>query len=135
MIFTGEAYENIILDNNELYTFINTKSDISFRKYIIQLLNYIYYKCQKTYEEINKQFYVDYYLKHLEEIITNTNNNLDYKANDPWPENLNIAFTKFTNEQLIIIYQYVLLEDIKNLGITPTPITPINKAVKKTKQN
>jgi len=41
-IFTGEAYENRILNDNELYTFIKTKSKMSFRKYIISLLTNTY---------------------------------------------------------------------------------------------
>ena len=127
-IFTGEAYENRILDNNELYTFIKTKSNTSFRKYIIQLITNIYFKCQKNYEEKNRGFYyVNEYLKNLAEIITNSNDIPKHKVNDPWPTNLNVGYTVFTNEQLIIIYQYVVLEDFENLGIKPKPksITPI----------
>jgi hypothetical protein len=101
---------------------------MSFRKYIIQLIKNTYSKCQQTYQKLNQGYlYNDEYLKNLEEIITNTNNNLKYKVNDPWPEDLNVDYILFTNEQLIIIYQYVVLEDFKNLGITPKPkpITPI----------
>jgi hypothetical protein len=44
-IFTGEAYENRILKDNELYTFIKTKSNMSFRQYMISFIS------KKTYEK------------------------------------------------------------------------------------
>ena len=125
-IFTGEAYKNIILDNNELHTFIKTKSNTSFRKYIIQLITNIYFKNQQTYEKTNQGFYyLNYYVNHLKEIINDTKDKPEYKVNDPWPTYLGVDYKLFTNEQLIIIYQYVVLEDSKNLGITPKPISPI----------
>ena len=95
-------------------------------QYIIQLITNIYLKNQQTYEKTNQGFYyLDYYVNHLGEIITNTKDNPKYKVNDPWPTNLGVDYKLFTNEQLIIIYQYVVLEDSKNLGMSPKPISPI----------
>ena len=59
------------------------------------------------------------------ETITNTKDKPEYKVNDTWPTNLDVDYKLFTNEQLIIIYQYVVLEDSKNLGMPPKPISPI----------
>ena len=85
----------------------------SFRSYIIKLCNVNYNKCRDAY--INKYpnlKYPDEYYKDLEKIIKNTERNEKYTSKHPWPDNLLGDYETFSNDQLIIIYQYVFLVEL-----------------------
>ena len=57
--------------------------------------------------------YADEYYKDLEKIIKNTDGDEKYKSKYPWPDNLLGIYETFSNDQLIIIYQYVFLLELQ----------------------
>ena len=79
-------------------------------------------------KEYPKLKYSDEFKKDLEEIITNTEGNEKYKSKEIWPENLLEKSIMFTNDQLIITYQYVYLTELGKFGGGIFPSKGISKS-------
>ena len=132
-IFTGEAYENRILnDKVELHTFIKTKSNMSFRIYIIQLITNIYNNSKKNYEKNNTQFkYFNEYLKDLNYYSIDTDKELKkYLINNLCKiisDKLEYDFYSNINEKNIA----EILEEIKSSNDYKKFVTQINKNVER----
>ena len=130
-IFSGKAYAEKITQDNDLYKFIMSlkQTNESFRSYIIKLCEDTKTKCSQNYK---KKFpnlnYKDIYEKDLNKIIKDSSGVAKYKSNSTWPVNLSDKYVVFTNDQLIIIYQYVLSLHIGTYtgsGILPNKTTEI----------
>ena len=137
-IYNGDVYKKLILDSNELYTFITSpkQQSMSFRIYIIDLCNKTYNKCYQTYNKIYPRYnYYNEYSKLYESVIVDTSQNEKYAVNDPWPEYISNTFLLYTNEQLIIIYQYVLLEHFATYSQETTITKPTNIEEEKVPEN
>ena len=125
-IFSGKAYEQQITQDNDLYKFImSTKQQtLSFRSYIIKLCDDTYKICGNAFfKKYPKLKYADEFYKALENKIKDITGNIQYESKHSWPDNLLSKYVMFTNDQLIIIYQGVFIEELKiynGSGIFPS---------------